>query len=78
LDFWLHGGHGRYFFLSSGRFSEPSPEESLDLVSSRQDTIYVFDGMLLEAGTAVLPDRIIYAYVIHEDYPEGKPLVARG
>ena len=38
----------------------------------------VFDGMLLEAGTTVLPDGVIYAYVIHEDYPQGKPLVALG
>ena len=38
----------------------------------------VFDGMPLEAGTAFMPDGVIYAYVIHEDYPEGKPLVARG
>ena len=38
----------------------------------------VFDGMLLEAGTIVLPDGVNYAYVIHEDYPEGKPLVALG
>ena len=38
----------------------------------------VFDGMPLEAGTAFMPDGVIYAYVIHEDYFEGKPLVAPG
>ena len=37
----------------------------------------VFDRMLLEANATVLPDGAIYAHAIHEDCPDGKPLVAR-
>ena len=38
----------------------------------------VYNGMLLAAGTSVLPDGLDYAYVVHPDYPAGKPLVAKG
>ena len=38
----------------------------------------VYNGMLLTAGTSVLPDGLDYAYVVHPDYPAGKPLVAKG
>ena len=38
----------------------------------------VYNGILLAAGTSVLPDGLDYAYVVHPDYPAGKPLVAKG
>jgi len=36
------------------------------------------DGMLLAPRTTQLPDAVAYAYVVHTDYPSGKPLVAKG